>query len=343
MRNPNGYGSVHKLTGNRRKPWRVRVTTGWSEEGKQKFANIGYFETRKEAMIALAKYNENPWDVKTDKLTFEKLFDMWVEKNEKIMEPKNLSSYKSAYKNTAAIQKMLFKEIKTLHLQNVIDGIEKGHSTKTKTKQVFSQMYKYALENDFVNKDYSQFVTVPQKEEKSSRKPFSYEKIKAAFDNPDPNYEIVLMLLFTGMRINELLKLETADIDLENRIMTGGSKTTAGKDRTIPISKFILPYVKKRFNPNNKYLIVNDKNKKVSYDVFYKWWKSNIEDHTPHDTRHTFTTIMNRIEVNDITLERIVGHKSKTITGAVYIHKSNEDLLAAMDKFDEHISKNLCI
>lgn len=26
MRLPNGYGSVHKLSGKRRKPWRVRIT-----------------------------------------------------------------------------------------------------------------------------------------------------------------------------------------------------------------------------------------------------------------------------------------------------------------------------
>lgn len=29
MRQPNGYGSIYKLSGNRRKPWCVRVTQGW--------------------------------------------------------------------------------------------------------------------------------------------------------------------------------------------------------------------------------------------------------------------------------------------------------------------------
>lgn len=35
MKLPNGYGSVFKLGGNRRRPWAVRVTVGWTEEGKQ--------------------------------------------------------------------------------------------------------------------------------------------------------------------------------------------------------------------------------------------------------------------------------------------------------------------
>jgi len=29
MKMPNGYGSVYKLSGNRRKPWAARVTDGW--------------------------------------------------------------------------------------------------------------------------------------------------------------------------------------------------------------------------------------------------------------------------------------------------------------------------
>ena len=29
MKNPNGYGGISKLPGNRRKPYRVRLTAGW--------------------------------------------------------------------------------------------------------------------------------------------------------------------------------------------------------------------------------------------------------------------------------------------------------------------------
>ena len=35
MRNPNGFGSIIKLGGNRRKPYAVRVTVGWDKDGKQ--------------------------------------------------------------------------------------------------------------------------------------------------------------------------------------------------------------------------------------------------------------------------------------------------------------------
>lgn len=69
MKQPNGYGSVHKLSGKRRKPWRVRKTNGWqmNEDGTklvQQYITIGYYETRQEALQALADYNQDPYDIK---------------------------------------------------------------------------------------------------------------------------------------------------------------------------------------------------------------------------------------------------------------------------------------
>ena len=57
MRNPNGYGSVFKLSGNRRKPFAVRITKEWTDEGKRIYKYLSYHITRKEAMQALASYN----------------------------------------------------------------------------------------------------------------------------------------------------------------------------------------------------------------------------------------------------------------------------------------------
>lgn len=52
MKLPNGYGSVHKLSGNRRNPWRARKTTGWSFDKKtmkykQEYTTLGYYPTKR--------------------------------------------------------------------------------------------------------------------------------------------------------------------------------------------------------------------------------------------------------------------------------------------------------
>ena len=46
MKLPNGYGTVYKLSGNRRKPWIARKTRAWTDEGKQLFDIIGYYPKR---------------------------------------------------------------------------------------------------------------------------------------------------------------------------------------------------------------------------------------------------------------------------------------------------------
>jgi hypothetical protein len=66
MRNPNGFGTVYKLPGRRRRPWVARVTTGWTtaiakkgkragqEVQRQNRQIIGCYATKQEALDALA-------------------------------------------------------------------------------------------------------------------------------------------------------------------------------------------------------------------------------------------------------------------------------------------------
>lgn len=82
MRLPNGYGSVVKMSGKRRKPYMVRKTIGWHlDETKgrqiQDFQIIGYAETRAEGLRMLAEYNQNPYDVNVAKVTFSEVYERW--------------------------------------------------------------------------------------------------------------------------------------------------------------------------------------------------------------------------------------------------------------------------
>ena len=56
MRRGNGDGSIYKLSGKRRRPWAVRVNTGWTLEGKQMYKYVGYYRTKTEAKDALTDY-----------------------------------------------------------------------------------------------------------------------------------------------------------------------------------------------------------------------------------------------------------------------------------------------
>lgn len=51
MKLPNGYGTVYRLSGNRRKPWVVKKTIN----GRQRY--LGYFKTRESAFEYLVEIN----------------------------------------------------------------------------------------------------------------------------------------------------------------------------------------------------------------------------------------------------------------------------------------------
>lgn len=336
MRNPNGYGSVHKLSGNRRNPWRVRVTKEWENGVKQKFTTLGYCKSQAEGMIMLAKYNENPWDIDTVSLTFEKLYEMWYEKNSSKMLPKNLGYYKKAFERSERLYKMPFSKIRTAHLQDIVDEVN-NQSGKSKLKQLFSKLSQYAMEIDVAQKNYSTFIVLPERTRLKEKVPFTMDEIQSVFSKKDDlYYEIVSILLCTGFRINELLTLETKNVDLKNRVLRGGSKTKAGKDRTIPISKHILSFIEKHYDSENEYLI-NKNNEPITYMQFWTWWKKEIPNHTIHETRHTFITLCSNTDMNPLSVKRIVGHASGSMTEDVYTHKSITDLINAIDIFDKYL------
>ena len=54
-------------------------------------------------------------------------------------------------------------------------------------------------------------------------------------------------------------------------------------------------------------------------------------EHTPHDTRHTFVTLLSNADANKVSIERLTGHASKGITDSVYTHKDLEQLRNAID------------
>ena len=63
MKNPNGYGSVVKLSGNRRRPYAVRKTLGINEKGYPIYICLAYTATREEGLLILAEYNKDAYNL----------------------------------------------------------------------------------------------------------------------------------------------------------------------------------------------------------------------------------------------------------------------------------------
>lgn len=334
MKKANGNGSVSKLSGIRRKPYIARVTLGWDEStGRQIRKTIGTYVTQKEAQKALIDYLDNPYDLDLSNILFKDVYEKWSRLKYPKVSHSAILGYQSAYNNVEKLHNMKIKDIKARHLQEAIDNCSKGQATKKKIKFLFGQMFAYAMQNDIITKDYSEFVDIGKASEESKREPFSNKEIELLWKHIDDIefIDTILIMIYSGFRIGELLELETKNIDLINMTMTGGLKTEAGKNRLVPIHPKILPLIEKRYNKDNQYLIINFKGKKMKYDNYYKEKFIPIMEqlnmkHRPHDCRHTFATLLSNANANATAIKKMIGHESYATTEKIYTHKDIEEL-----------------
>lgn len=156
MRNPNGFGCVVKLSNNRRNPYGARITKGYID-GKQKYLYIGYFKTKSEAYKSLAVYYANPFNIKIKDKTFKDLFEEWKETTYPTFTKSTINAYNMAFNHCKALHDKKFIELKTKELQIFLNNSNSHYPTLRKIKVLFHQLYKYALQNDYINKDYSSY------------------------------------------------------------------------------------------------------------------------------------------------------------------------------------------
>ena len=276
MKLPNGYGSVTKLSGNRRKPYLARVTLGWitdEQSGKtvQNRVPIGTFKTKKEALQALAEYGANPYDIQNNNLTLADLYKKWTEAYFPTLESDSSSrTITSAWKYCHAIYGMRVKDVRARHIKGIIEGgyiipdrgknagqkVPASPGTKARIKSMFNLMFDYALEYEIVDRNYARTFDLSDniiKEKEAATRGhvnFNEQEMKTLWDNLGKIRFVdwVLIQCYMGWRPQELAILEIGNVDLENWTITGGMKTEAGKCRTVPIHTRIRELVRKNYN-----------------------------------------------------------------------------------------------
>jgi len=331
MRLPNGYGSVAKLSGNRRNPYVARKTLRFDERGYPVYSTIGYFPTREAGLNALALFNNDPWDVDKAKITFAELFKLWEEKKLPKFGKSNQSSMRSAYKHCTALHGLQYRNVRAHHMQECIDGCGCGYSTQGAIKALLKHLDSFALELDVTHKQYSALISsdpVPE----TSKRPFTDAEVDALWAyQSEPWVDSVLIFLYTGFRLSELLAVECAHVDLKQQTITGGTKTKAGKNRVVPIHPRIAPLVAARVG--GKFLLEHNGRWCIS-TTYYGLWREVMEktgmSHTPHECRHTFRSRLDSAGANKVAVDRIMGHKSSDTGERVYTHKTLDELRAAI-------------
>ena len=327
-RNPNGYGSVTKLKGNRSKPWIIKVTQ-YDADGNGRQVPLDYAATEEEANIILAQYNDNPWNIDRNKVTLIELYQRWT----KIKLPKlgksSQGSLKAAFKHCQKYYGMKYRNIRAYQMQDCIDNCGLSYSTQSQIKTLWGHLDNFAFECDIINKMYSQLISSPPIPD-TNRTPFTTEQVDTLWKiKDDPWVNTVLIYIYTGFRLQELLGMKIEQVNITNWYFEGGIKTAAGKGRIVPIHDRIKPFVQDLVNQNSTYLFTYQ-GKKFSKDSYYKCWDEVMKkigaDKTPHEARHTFETNLDNANGNRKCIDMLMGHKSKDVGNRVYNHKTIEQL-----------------
>lgn len=344
MRLPNGYGTVYKLTGNRRRPFVAKKLTGYEiKDGKTKrtYSTIGYFPSRSEALQALADFNGNPYDLSMRELTFSQAYEMW--KKDAFDENTNKSTvknYTAAYKRCTALYSMKMSKIRTYHLQDVLNSYSNmSYESVQRIRVLFNKIYKFCIAQDILKFNYAENLSVNVSSVSKERKAFSTEEIQMLWKHSENDYvKLVLMLIYSGVRINELLDLKKEDVHIDEQIFYVRQSKTAAGVRKVPIADKVLPFWKLFLDKSKcSYAVANINGDHLTYDNFKRryWYplKEQLNfDHTIHETRHTCISQLTMKNANPTIIKHIVGHKSiMNLTEAVYTHIENKELIETIN------------
>lgn len=179
----------------------------------------------------------------------------------------------------------------------------------------------------------------------------------AALSAKKDKYKGIVLCLYTGLRIGELLALSWKDIDLEKGILTV-SKTcrdgningkhvrisdtpkTENSRRQIPLSKTILKMLKEMKKTSKCEFVIADGEKPVfirsyqrMFELFLK--KLKLPHKGFHSLRHTFATRTLECGMDVKSLSEILGHKNAMITLNRYAHSLWEHKAEMMNKLSK--------
>ena len=320
---PNGSGTVYRLQGRRSRPWVA---------AKNKVI-VGYYPTKKDAVEALERLSGQSLTERYN-MTFAEVFEAWSAEHYHEVGPKAVEAYNRAFDVFAPLHDKLFRSLRTADFQAVLDPhMAKSHSTVNKYKQLLTQMSSWAIREELISTNFAKFVRLPEnvKKEKEIFSDAEIQKLEA--DGSDAA-KIVLMLLYTGMRIGELFSLPLSDY--HESYVVGGEKTEAGRNRIIPIrpeGKLYFAYFAKQ--ATGDLLLSGYDGQKVPAnfrrrDYYPLLDRLGIERKTPHATRHTYASRAVKEGLPPEMLQKILGHADYSTTANIYTHIDAQTLVDAV-------------
>ena len=165
----------------------------------------------------------------------------------------------------------------------------------------------------------------------------------------------VLICLYTGLRIGELLALEWSDVDFgkaELRVTKTcyyrkgeriiGTPKTGTSVRLIPLPVQLIPVLERLRKQGKSQCVLSEHGHNISIRSYQRSFalllkKLNIPQRGFHALRHTFATRALECGMDVRTLAELLGHKNPTVTLNRYAHSLMEHKREMMNRLGEYL------
>lgn len=342
---PNGFGSISKLSGRRRKPFVVRAPAKYKIDedlmtGCWSAPIIGYAETWEEGYRMLLEIKDNPYDIDKANVTLDQLHDAWMSDHYQKLKSSTAAGYDAAWKILIPYKDRKIKSFDTLEFERIARESCKTYGPLSRYKVLLKLMYSYAIKYKYVTSNPAELIDVAsvcKEGRKLVRKRFTPKEVDLLWNHQDDeDAQIALILIYTGLRINEFLEIKRECLHLDQKYLDITDSKTASGIRIVPIADKILPFLTRIYNVSDDSYLLPRKVKRFYEKFMANHWNPLMEklnmEHNPHEARYTCISMLTEKEVDKRIIKKIVGHKSNDVTERVYTNISLETLLECINK-----------
>lgn len=372
----NGEGNIRKRKDGK---WLVTFPSGlYKANGKREYL-YRYAATQAEAAETLRQLQaEKAMGVSQSKAAVKagEWMENWIEKHKAPkLAPATLTSYRNNFRIHIKpyIGDIVLRELSTYHIQRCLDAIGGSCSTFVKNYNIVHGSLEKAVELGMIVRNPCKGVTFPKADTEDMRV-LSKEEQQRFIKALDGEYyrPMLLMYLYTGLRMGEGIPLTWEDIDLEKRTIQVNKKAivchdyenhsapqviqnfckTKSSSRKVKITAGLVGVLKaykaemmeraeqlgEVWNESNlvflntKGNIVYSRNLQESLSKIFA--KAGIKGATMHTLRHTYATRCFEAKMEPKMISKQLGHASVKTTLDIYIHVTETIENEEIDKLD---------
>lgn len=373
----NGEGNIRKRKDGK---WLVTFPTGlYTDNGKREYI-YRYTNTQTEAVEVLHQLQaEKAMGVSqsTTAVTVGEWMENWIEKRKAPkLTPSTLTSYRNNFRLHIKpyLGNIPLKELSTYHIQRCLDAIGGSYSTFVKNQNIIHGALEKAVELGMIVRNPCKGVTFPEDDTEKMRV-LSKEEQERFIKALDGEYyrPMLLMYLYSGLRLGEGIPLTWEDIDLEKRTIRVNKKaivrhdyashtaklevqdfckTKSSKRRVVITSGLVgvlREYKAERMEqaekagrewnesdlafPNTRGNMIYSRNLQTSLEKIFA--RAGIEGATMHTLRHTYATRCFEAGVDIKAVSEQLGHANVKTTYNIYVHLLDDTKAKEIDKLSD--------